>query len=54
MVEGIRRIDVGLGRAAIEHDGRATAAALRDAVAVAGYEVLEVREERGGLPVIKP
>ena len=45
-VEGISSADVQLGRAVIEHDGRATADALRAAVAVAGYEVTEVREER--------
>ena len=51
-VEGITRMDVTLGRATIEHDGRATADALRAAIALAGYEVGEVREERGQLPVL--
>jgi copper chaperone CopZ len=50
-VEGIVRADVSLGRATIEHDGRATAAKLRDAVAIAGYAVLEILEERRTLPV---
>ena len=51
-VEGISRADVSMGRATIEHDGRATADALRAAVAVAGYEVTELRQERGGLPIV--
>jgi copper chaperone CopZ len=45
-VPGISRADVQLGRAEIEHDGTATAAVLRDAIAVAGYELLETTEER--------
>ena len=51
-VPGIARMDVTLGRATIEHDGRATPVALREAIELAGYEVREVREERGGLPVL--
>jgi copper chaperone CopZ len=50
-IEGIVRAEVSLGRATIEHDGRATAETLRDAVATAGYEVLEILEERRSLPV---
>ena len=45
-VEGITRADVEMGRAVVEHDGRATAERLREAVALAGCELLEVREER--------
>ncbi len=51
-VAGIARLDVSLGRATIEHDGRATPDALRDAIALAGYEVCELTEERGGLPIV--
>ena len=50
-VEGILRADVSLGRATIEHDGRATADALRAAVQLAGYEVSAVEEERRRLPI---
>ena len=50
-VEGIASARVVVGRATVEHDGRATADALRAAVALAGYEVLEVREERRALPI---
>ncbi len=45
-VDGIARAEVSIGAAVIEHDGRATPEALRSAVAVAGYEVAEVVEER--------
>ncbi len=51
-VEGIVSADVVLGSAEVEHDGRATADALREAIAVAGYEVAEVAEERRQLRVI--
>lgn len=50
-VEGIASADVMLGSVEVEHDGRATAEALREAIAVAGYEVAEVIEERRRLPV---
>jgi copper chaperone CopZ len=45
-VPGIARADVQLGRAEIEHDGRAAEGILRDAIATAGYELLETTEER--------
>lgn len=45
-VEGIASADVELGRATVEHDGRATPERLREAIALAGYEVAEVVEER--------
>lgn len=45
-VEGIVAADVELGRAVIEHDGRATPGRLREAVATAGFEVEEVVEDR--------
>ena len=50
-VEGILSADVVLGSVEVEHDGRATGEALREAIAVAGYEVAEVVEERRRLPV---
>lgn len=50
-VEGIVRAQVEMGRAEIEHDGRATIAALEEAVRIAGFEVTAAREERR-LPVI--
>lgn len=50
-VEGITAIDVRLGTAVIEHDGRATADALREALAAAGYRILELREDARRLNV---
>lgn len=50
-VEGILRADVSIGRATIEHDGRATADALRAAVELAGYQVSAVEEDRRRLPL---
>lgn len=50
-VEGISRAEVELGRAVIDHDGRATAERLREAVAQAGCEVVEVVEDRRRLPM---
>ena len=50
-VEGIAHAHVSRAEATIEHDGRATPEQLRDAVRVAGYEVLEVVEEKRRLTV---
>jgi copper chaperone CopZ len=51
-VEGIVSADVGIGSATIEHDGRATVEALRDAIAVSGYEVTLAEEDRRRLPML--
>lgn len=51
-VEGITSADVSIGAATIEHDGRVTMDALREAIAVAGYEVDEGEEERRRLPLL--
>ena len=51
-VSGATRADVTVGRAVVEHDGRATADSLRAAVALAGYEVEELIEERRRLPLL--
>ena len=51
-VEGIAHANVTLGRAVIEHDGRATPDLLRAAVALAGCEVVGVEEDRRSLPVL--
>ena len=50
-VEGIERADVAIGRATVEHDGRATPAVLAHAISVAGYEVQEWKEDRRSLPI---
>jgi copper chaperone CopZ len=52
-VEGVTRAQVSLGAAEIEHDGRATIDGLREAIAVAGYSVIEGREERRALTVLE-
>jgi copper chaperone CopZ len=51
-VEGISRADVSIGRAVIEHDGSVTAEAVREAISIAGYEVIDVRDDRRTLPVV--
>jgi len=50
-VEGIDRADVSIGRAVIEHDGRVTPEQIRDAIAVAGYEVDGFTDDRRSLPL---
>jgi copper chaperone CopZ len=50
-VDGIVQADVSRQRAIVEHDGRATAERLRDAIATSGYEVLKIEEERRRLTV---
>lgn len=50
-VEGIAHAEVTRAGVTIDHDGRATAARLREAVAAAGFEVEEIVEDRGRLPV---
>jgi len=50
-VEGIVRADVSRTGATIEHDGRATAARVREAIETAGYDVVEIIEESRRLPV---
>lgn len=45
-VPGISRADVKVGRVEVEHDGGASEPMLRDAIALAGYEVLQTTEER--------
>jgi copper chaperone len=51
-VEGILAAEVEIGSVLIEHDGRATVEALRDAIAVAGYDAVLATEERRHLPVV--
>lgn len=51
-VEGIVRADVTIGRALIEHDGTVDEESVRQAISIAGYEVLEFRDDRRTLPVV--
>jgi len=50
-VEGIKRADVTIGQAVIEHDGTVTPEQIRDAIAVAGYTVSDIRADRRTLPL---
>ena len=50
-VEGIKRADVTIGQAVIEHDGTVTPEEIRDAIAVAGYTVGTVKVDRRTLPL---
>ena len=49
-LEGVTRADVSLGLIEIEHDGRVGLEALREAVSVAGYEVVGAQTNRRLLP----
>ena len=51
-VEGILSADVSIGSVTVEHDGRATVEALREAIGVAGYQATLADEERRRLPVV--
>ena len=44
-VEGITAVDIRLGTAVVEHDGRATPQALREALEAAGYVVEQLENE---------
>jgi copper chaperone CopZ len=50
-VPGIERADVTIGQAVIEHNGTVTPEQIRDAIAVAGYTVGEVKNDRRTLPL---
>ncbi|HEV7836857.1 MAG TPA: heavy-metal-associated domain-containing protein [Gemmatimonadaceae bacterium] len=50
-VKGIDRADVSIGQAVIEHDGSVAPEQIRDAVAVAGYEVTSTTADRRTLPI---
>ena len=50
-VPGIDRAQVSIGRAVIEHDGTVTPELIRDAIAVAGYEVTDFKTDKRALPL---
>lgn len=50
-IEGITAVDIRLGTVTVEHDGRATTALLRAAIAAAGFEVEEALESPRRLPL---
>jgi copper chaperone CopZ len=45
-VPGVRTADVTMGRATVEHDAAATPEAMREAVALVGYEVTAAERSR--------
>jgi copper chaperone CopZ len=51
-VDGISRADVSIGAIEVEHDGTVTVEQLRDAVAVAGYAVVDAEVDRRRLPLL--
>lgn len=51
-VPGIASADVSIGAAVIEHDGRATIEALREAIGASGYVVTLAEDERRRLPMV--
>ena len=51
-VPGIKRADVTIGQAVIEHDGTVTPEKIRDAIAVAGYTVGDTRDDHRTLPLL--
>lgn len=53
-VPGIQTAEVTLGSVCIEHSGDATPDALRDAIEVTGYVVVDVIEDRRVLPIAPP
>lgn len=50
-VEGIRRADVTIGKAVIEHDGTVAPEDIRAAIAVAGYTVGDIKIDGRILPI---
>ena len=50
-VQGIDRADVSIGQAIIEHDGTVTPEQIREAIAIAGYEVKDFKIDRRTLPI---
>ncbi|MFN2636779.1 MAG: heavy-metal-associated domain-containing protein [Gemmatimonadaceae bacterium] len=50
-VPGVERADVSLGQAVIEHDRTVTIDAIRDAIAIAGYQVTGTRDDKRSLPI---
>ncbi len=51
-VPGVINAEVGMGRAVVEHDGRAGSEPLRAAIELAGCELLTVEDSRRRLPLL--
>lgn len=52
MVPGVTTAEVVVGEAIVEHDGRATVAELTAAVAMVGYQVVDIQDRGRTLPVL--
>ncbi len=52
MVAGVTTAKVVIGEAIVEHDGRASAAELTAAVAMMGYQVVDIEDRGRTLPVL--
>ena len=50
-VAGIDRADVSIGKAIIDHDGTVTPEDIRAAVKLAGYDVIDMGNDRRTLPI---
>ena len=50
-VEGIDRADVTIGKAVIEHNGTVAPEDIRAAIALAGYNVIDIKIDRPTLPL---
>ncbi len=50
-VAGIDRADVSIGKAVIDHDGTVTPEDIRAAIKLAGYDVIDTRNDRRTLPL---
>ena len=51
-VQGITRAEVAIGAVEVEHDGGVTVDQLREAIAVAGYQVSDGETKRRALNVL--
>ncbi len=51
-VHGVSRADVSIGSAEVEHDGTVSVETLREAIAIAGYEVVSGETNRRALPLV--
>ena len=51
-LKGIKRADVTIGQAVIEHDGTVTPEEIRDAIKVAGYDVKDIKIDGRTLPIV--
>ncbi len=51
-IEGVKSAEVEIGRAVIEHDGKATAERIQDALDVVGYRLVAVESGPRRLPLV--